>query len=70
MEKTTMYKIPSVRTQITPIKKNGGFIVIGGVLWLSFALAGAGVAAVDYAIDQSPATTAIAQTPPPALAEN
>jgi len=54
--------------QITSIRKNSGFIVVGGILWLSFALAGAGVAAVDYAMDEN--AVAIAQTPPPVLAEN
>ena len=63
-----MYNISNSRKQIPSIKKNSGFIVIGGILWLSFALAGAGVAAVDYAMDEN--SVAIAQTPPPALAEN
>jgi len=64
-----MYKTSNNRKQIPSIRKNSGFIVIGGILWLSFALAGAGVAAVDYAMDDNSAV-AIAQTPPPALAEN
>lgn len=62
-----MYNIPSSRKQVESMKKNSGLVVIGGILWLSFVLAGAGVVAVDYATDESP--TAIAQTPSPVLVE-
>ena len=63
-----MYRISNSQKQIKSMKKNSGFIVLGGILWLSFALAGAGVVAVDYATDESP--TALAQNPTPVLAEH
>ena len=64
------YKNTNNQKHVKPMKKNSGFVVLGGgILWVYFAIAGASVATVDiYLADDAP--TAVAQTPAPELAKN